>query len=73
MQFPLPLMHEPDAPPERLRLTLRRLAQELQLLRDGNDQDTLSREVGLLKYENESLRGKLKGKMDSKIDDSHKE
>ena len=61
MQFPLPLMNYSDVPPERMKLTIKRLSQEMTLLREGQPEDELAKENSLLKYENESLKNKLKG------------
>ena len=61
MQFPLPLMHFIDVSSERLKLTIKRMSQEMSLLKQGVHEDEIVKENSLLKYENQSLKNKLKG------------
>ena len=60
MQFPLPLMQYSDPPAQRLRLIIKRMSHENQLLRDGAQGGEVDRDTTLLRYENESLKNKLK-------------
>ena len=67
-------MYYSDASQERLKLTIKRMSQEMQMMKQGLSEDELSKQNSLLKYENESLKNKLKGtnlsRSEYKVDNS---
>jgi len=38
MQFPLPLLYDNEVTPDRLKLTIKRMSQELSLLKEGENE-----------------------------------
>lgn len=77
IQFPISIKYFNEASPERLKLTIKRLSQELNSYRIERSQSEMERENAYLKYEIQSLRAKQKttGKLEesglfqSKIED----
>jgi coiled-coil domain-containing protein 61 len=81
IQFPISIKYFAEASPERLKLTIKRMAQEIGAFRNERNQSEVERENAYLKYELDSLKAKQKnvGKMEgssivqSRVEDLQRE